>query len=250
MKYLEHTPNLTGVTVYGDHKDFEQLYDALHEIVGEEGEYPGFEGPRLRVLGMCYDIRHALMGNREIILIDNGINQDMMKYHSLIAPSHNAYLAFNVLWPELLFVTMALNEFVNIYASKRSTDTFRPTLGHRTIWDSSIASVRSFQAAVASLLLNSIPESSHARILRLMNDGFSTYESYATQYIDKLNGKFIRMTKEKREKNITIMVKRIAERGDDYQRVRAEVLEASKEYNCSMTEIRPIKDEYPEDFDW
>ncbi|MEI2400969.1 DUF6904 family protein, partial [Paenibacillus phytohabitans] len=91
---------------------------------------------------------------------------------------------------------------------------------------------------------------SHGRILRLMNDNFSSFGSYATQYVDKLNGKFIRMTKEKREKNLTVMVKRIAEKGDDYQRVRTEVLEAAREYNCSMTEIRPIKDDYPEDFDW
>lgn len=87
MLYLENTPNLTGVTVYGDHLDFEKLYDSLHKIVGEEREYPAYEGPRLRVLGVCYEIRQTLMGNREIKLIDNGITQEMMKFHSLIAPT-------------------------------------------------------------------------------------------------------------------------------------------------------------------
>lgn len=250
MIYLENTPNLTGVTVYGDHLDFEKLYDSLHIIVGEEGEYPDYEGPRLRVLGVCYEIRHALMGNREIKLIDNGITQDMMKFHSLIAPNHNAYLAFNVLWPELLFVTMALNDFVKIYARKVSKGNYYETLDHRAIWDSSIASVRSFQAAIASHLLNTIPETSHNRILRLMNHNYNVYGSYATQYIDKLNGNFIRMTKEKREKNITVMAKRIAEQGEAYQRVKSQVLEAAREYNCSMTEIQSVNDEYPDDFEW
>ncbi|MEH7383460.1 hypothetical protein V7138_23580 [Bacillus sp. JJ1533] len=250
MIYLENTPNFTGVAVYGDHFDFDKLYDSLHAIVGEEGEYPSYESARIRVLGICYDIRHSIMGDRDIVLIDNGITTDMMKYHSLIATSKNVYLGFNVLWPELLFVTMALNDFVKLYARKVSKDNYYETLDHRAIWDSSIASVRSFQAAIATHLLNSIPETSHGRILRLMNDNFSSFGSYATQYVDKLNGKFIRMTKEKREKNLTVMVKRIAEKGDDYQRVRTEVLEAAREYNCSMTEIRPIKDDYPEDFDW
>ncbi|WP_453989995.1 DUF6904 family protein [Bacillus nitroreducens] len=250
MIYLENTPNVTGVTVYGDQNDFDLLYNSLHKIVGEEGEYPSYEGPRLRVLGVCYDIRHALMGGREIKLVDNGLTPDIMKFHSIIAPNHNTYLGFNVLWPELLFVTMVLNDFVSLYARKISKDNYNGTQDHRVIWDPAVASVRGFQAAIATHLMNSIPETSHVRILRLMNDRFISFDYYATQYVDKLNGKFIRMTKEKREKNITIMVKRIAEQGDDYQRVREDVLEAAEEYNCSMTEIRPIKDEYPDDFEW
>ncbi|MEH7225985.1 hypothetical protein V7112_19405 [Bacillus sp. JJ1566] len=250
MIFLENTPNLTGVSVYGDQFDLDKLYDSLHTIVGEEGEYPAYESARLRVLGVCYDIRHAIMGDRKISLIDNGITPEIMKFHSVIAPKHNAYLGFNVLWPELLFVTMALNDFIKLYARKVSKGNYYETLDHRAIWDSSIASVRSFQAAIATHLLNSIPETSHVRILRLMNPTYNTFGSYATQYLDKLNGKFIRMTKEKREKNITVMAKRIAEQGDDYQDVKSDVLEAAREYNCSITEIQPIKDEYPDDFDW
>ena len=31
------------------------------------------------LLGVCYDIRHAFMGNRDIKLVDNGVHDEMMK---------------------------------------------------------------------------------------------------------------------------------------------------------------------------
>ena len=39
MIYVKNTPNNTGVAVYGDHRDFEGLYEALHDIVGNEDEF-------------------------------------------------------------------------------------------------------------------------------------------------------------------------------------------------------------------
>lgn len=41
MIYIKNTPNYTGVTVYGDHFDFEELYNSLHTIIGDEGEWSG-----------------------------------------------------------------------------------------------------------------------------------------------------------------------------------------------------------------
>lgn len=38
MNYLKNTPNYTGVTVYGDKMDFDELNEALHTVVGDEGE--------------------------------------------------------------------------------------------------------------------------------------------------------------------------------------------------------------------
>jgi hypothetical protein len=75
MIFLKNTPKHTGVTIYGDYMDFENLYDALHEIVGDENEFPRFHSARIRVLGVCYDLRHALMGDREIEFVDNGIDK-------------------------------------------------------------------------------------------------------------------------------------------------------------------------------
>jgi hypothetical protein len=45
------------------------------------------------------------------------------------------------------------------------------------------------------------------------------------------------------------MAKRIAEKGREYQELKAAVLDAARKYNCDITEIRPIF-EYPEFIDW
>lgn len=62
MLQIANTPNYAGIKVTGDFHDFDQLYEALHEIVGNEDENLAYYNARLRVLGLCYDLRHANMG--------------------------------------------------------------------------------------------------------------------------------------------------------------------------------------------
>jgi len=76
MIFVKNTPNNTGVAIYGDYMDFENFYEALHAVVGDEDEFVGFEAARIRVLGICYDIRYALMGDREIEFVDNGMDEE------------------------------------------------------------------------------------------------------------------------------------------------------------------------------
>lgn len=249
MIQVKNTPNYTGVTISGDFYDFEALYDSLHAIVGEEGEWQNYVGARLRVLGICYDIRHALMGNRDVMFVENGLDQGKMLHLSVVANDKNIYLSCNVLWPEILFVTMALNDFVRLYARKQAKGNYNALSDYRNIWDFSIATVRNFQAAIANCIKETIPQTSINRVFKLMNHDYSWFDHYATQYLDELNCKFIEMDAEKRLKNITIMAKRLTEKGREYKAVKEAVLEAAKEYNCDMTEIR-IPTEYPEIIAW
>ena len=117
MIYVKNTPNNVGVSIYGDCLDFDMLYDALHTIVGNEEQYTAYEAARIRVLGVCYDLRHALMGDREIEFVDNGIDDEKRKHMSVLASDKNVYLKINVLWSEMLFVTMVLNDFMRIIKS-------------------------------------------------------------------------------------------------------------------------------------
>jgi hypothetical protein len=249
MIQVKNTPNYTGVTISGDFYDFEALYNSLYAIVGDEWEWEDYVGARLRVLGVCYDIRHALMGDREVMFVENGLDQDKMKQLSVVAKDKNIYLTCNVLWPEILFVIMALNDFIRVYAKKQAKGNYNAMSDYRNIWDFSIATVRNFQAAIANCVKETIPESSINRVFKLMSHDYSWSEHYATQYLDELNCKFIEMDAEKRLKNITIMAKRLAEKGREYQAVKEAVLEAAREYNCHMTELRTTT-EYPETIKW
>ena len=56
MISVTNTLNNTGVTIHGDHMDFDELYDALHTVVGDEEEYPTLASARIRVLASVYEI--------------------------------------------------------------------------------------------------------------------------------------------------------------------------------------------------
>lgn len=249
MIQVKCTTNYLGVTICGDFYDFEALYDSLHTIVGDECEWVGYEGVRLRVLGVCYDIRHALMGHREVVFVENGLDPDKMRHLSIVANDKNIYLTCNVLWPEILFVTMALNDFIRLHAKKQAKNNYYAMNDYRNVWDTSIAIVRSFQAVIANCLKETIPETSVNRVVKLMIHDYSWFDNYATQYLDELNCKFIEMDAEKRLKNISIMAKRLAEKGREYQAVKEAVLDAARKYDCHMSEIRSPT-EYPEIIEW
>lgn len=239
MIFITNTPNSAGVTVHGDFLDINELYDALHAIVGDEDEYPSYEAARIRVLGVCYDLRHALMGDREIEFIDNGMDADKMKRLSTITHEQNVYLKINVYWPEILFITMALNDFILLNKKKCK----------HPQWDSTIATVRKLQAAVVECVKQKVSDASHKRMMNMMIRDYTWFDHYITQYLDMLNCRFLAMDKEKRLKNIPTIAKRLAEQGDEYREVKSEVLAAARAYNCSENDIS-LRLEYPEDIEW
>ncbi|MBO8138701.1 MAG: hypothetical protein H0Z40_11335 [Desulfotomaculum sp.] len=251
MIFAQNTPNNAGVAIYGDYMDFEKLYEALHTVLGDEDEFVECEAARIRVLAFCYDIRHALMGDREIEFIDNGIDEEKKKRMSLLTPEKNVYFKIYVLWPEMLFVTIALNEFLELYAQKLAKTKYSNSLftENKVIWDSSIAQVRMLQAAVAGCLKQTVSENVYARMLNIMNGRYVFVDRYITQYLDILNNRFLRMKKENRVKNLSNIAKRIVERGPEYRELETELMEEAKKYNCSVNDLRLDLD-FPEEIEW
>jgi hypothetical protein len=122
-------------------------------------------------------------------------------------------------------------------------------LDKRNIWDEAIAYVRIFQAAVAKCLKETVSETSFRRIMNLMNKDYTWFHDYTRQYLDIMNCRFINMDTEKRLKSIPTMAKRLAERGKEYEQVKAKVAAAAREYNTYEDNIKPPVD-YPEDYEW
>ncbi|WP_367760778.1 hypothetical protein [Ammoniphilus sp. 3BR4] len=127
---------------------------------------------------------------------------------------------------------MALNDFVRLYAGKNAKKSYDVMVDKRNIWDTSIAIVRVFQAAVIKCVKGTVSDASFTRMINLMNKDYSWFNRYATQYVDLLNCRFIDMDKAKRMKSIPTMAKRIAEKGDEYKQMESEVLAAARVYNC------------------
>lgn len=249
MIYFENTPNNVGVAIYGDYKDFDGLYDALHSIVGTEEDFFSHANARLRVLAVCYDIRHALMGNREIEFVENGMDEDRMKWMSVIAPENNVYYKIYVLWPEMLFVTMVLNDFVRLYAKRNTKSKYDYMFDKKNVWDGNIAHVRLFQAEFAKCIRENVSDASYKRMMNYMNKDHTWYDDYITQYLDVLNCRYLDMNNEKRIKKLSVMAKRLSEKNEEYIQLEYDVKKAAREYNTTLDNIKPPV-EYPVDFKW
>ena len=67
MLTVKTTDHLTGATICGNHSDLNTLYNALSNLVGNEGSYPEYDQCQLRILGLCYEIRHTYQGDRNTL---------------------------------------------------------------------------------------------------------------------------------------------------------------------------------------
>ncbi|WP_188206852.1 DUF6904 family protein [Alkalibacillus aidingensis] len=242
MLQITPTPNYSGLEIAGDYYDLEQLYEALHQVVGNEDEHLELYQARMRVLGLCYDIRHAFMGNREYTFVDNGLNEDAMEWLGLDDAKGNLYLTFPIYYPEILMIVMALNDFMDRYESQNAV---------LKQWDLTVQTVRKFQAAVIQSLQETLKPQTFKMMLNHMSKHSVRFDHYYTQYIDELNIRFLNWDKDQRLKNISIMAKRIAEQGKEYQKAKQQILEAAQESNCHPSEIR-YNEEYPDfdEIDW
>lgn len=74
MIKITNTPNLLGIAIHGDYEDLKALHIAMSDYLDfyfdhmkEPGAYNCYE----TILGLCYDIRHAYQGDRNIESIEN-----------------------------------------------------------------------------------------------------------------------------------------------------------------------------------
>jgi hypothetical protein len=253
MITIKNTENLVGVSISGDFNDLDKLVEAFYAITIDEisEKNKSHIGISTRVLGLCYDVRHALQGDREVELVENGMNEDKMRFHAIIAPKNNVYYKCNYLYPEMLFVMLALNELVKLRIRElvKSKYGYNDALDKNVIWDDKIATIRSFQAEFIKCVKEVLTEASFTRWLKLMNGDYINIEEITGQYVDLQNIKYINMNKEKRLKNLSIIAKRIIEFRTDaeHRGIKEAVDEAAKEHNCPEGDIRLIGLEYPEE---
>ena len=249
MLYAKNLPSNAGVEILGDPLDFDRLYDSLHEIVGREGEHEVYEGVGMRVLAVCYEIRHALMGDREIEFIDNGMDGERKRRMAVLAPDRNLYYKIRLLWPEALFVQAALNDYVRMYAKTKTKQYYDMMLQPKLAWDPTINQVRQFQTAVAACLQELVSPAAYSRMLNQLCKDYPWLGGYTWQYVDVLNHQFYAMSPEKRLKQLSTMAKRLGEWGTEYQAVRTAVQVSARHHGVHPNDIAPPVEPI-DDFAW
>lgn len=256
MIKLENTENLTGISIVGDYYDLDNLVEAFHTITVDEfsGKNSEYIEMSTRILSICYDIRHAYQGDREVVLMDNNMDEHKMKYHSIITNTTNVYYKCTCLYPEMIYTMLALNNLIDLRMKELTKKKYMPdmSLDKKVVWDKTIATIRSFQSEFALCMKELLTERQFSIWLRYMNeDSFLIYPMYH-QFLDVINVEYIHMSKEQKQNILNKISKRIAlfYDDDDYFAMEKSIDDAAKGFNCHKSEII-LKDlEYPEDIEW
>jgi hypothetical protein len=176
---------VSGVSISGDFYDLDALYDALVAIAIDEfsEKHRNYIDISMRLLGFCYDLRHAFQGDREIDFLDNMMDNDKMSFHSTITPKTNVQYKFNYLYPEMMFVMLAINALVMLRINdlNKSKYRFDRAFDKKVIWDEALATARSFQAKFTKCVKETLSEDAFARWLGFMNQNYLFIENIAGQ---------------------------------------------------------------------
>ena len=189
-------------------------------------------------------------GDRDMEYVETGMNRERMRWLGRIAPEQNLYYQVAVYYPELLFVTMALNDFVRLYAKKIARSAVFPLTDKRVLWDPAIAKVRLLQSQVDACLKDAISPASYKRIINLMHHDYPWMDNYYDQYLDLLNIRYLELEhREARKKALLTTVKRMVEQGPEYHRLIDSVREFARDSGCPVEAVN-LAEGYPDTIDW
>lgn len=255
MLQIAPTEHLTGVTVQGDFQDFDELVDSIYRLaeIDEEAE-DFYYGVKMRLLAACYEFRHAYMGDREILLEDNGMNEGLMKYHKKITPTQNIYYGMRLLFPEAIFLAAAVPEMYLFSCGKygKKGKQREPKLPGYLYGDylRDKANLDVFCAGVWQALGEVIGDDQLEKVLNWSKRIDGTYVDYVTQYIDKCNIELLKTPFEKRKDKLRGIAKRILVKPTGYQTMEADLKYWAKEYKTSIYELEAPGLVYPEEIEW
>jgi hypothetical protein len=249
------TEHLSGITLSGDYQDFTRFVDAVYDVACDyDSNFKDpYYGVKNMLLAVCYDVRHAYMGDREVILVENGINNEILRAHKLIAPQSNVYYSVNILFPQAVFVAAAIPTIVSHARScqhRKNTDEAelpRPTY-RDLLLDQAV--LFAFSDVVFAALAEAIGDDAVEKLEKALSYSYLCFEWYAVQYIDKCNLDLLKVAQEKRVQKLKSLSNSMIKKTTPYQKMESELRAAAIHYNCSIYEIQDERLEYPEEIEW
>lgn len=254
------TEHLTGITLEGEYDDFYEIVDCIYRMTGLPDGYDDmYWGVKNRLLGLCYDIRHAYQGDRNVVLHANGVHEELMKWHSMIVPTNNVHFSVEILFPEAVFVALSVPEmypysaqYYGARARKHEEDgafhanRYSDYLRDRALLDW-------LCSTILQALADVIGDDELEKLLRYRCRGYgyeNTFRNYVTHYIDRCNLEYVRTDPNKRAAKLRNIVKRIIQKPAAYENMRQELEYAARQHGCSIYQLDDPRMEYPEDIEW
>ncbi|MFJ7828072.1 DUF6904 family protein [Psychrobacillus sp. NPDC096623] len=239
MLALKNTENLTGALISGDYWDLDELCTALHRLTGNESRYLDWQGARMRLLRIIHDLRMAYQGTKNVESVGNGLKKDTMKNHDFIASQHNIYYSTEILWPDLIFALVAINDFIHLHKKYE----------HATDLDIHIVNVRKFQSLIAEGMKENMSEETYTSVIHYVLTSKAYVEEYAVQYIDLLNLSYIEMSRDQRIKTFDSIAHKIVIQSKDYNNFKSKILTELNKTKSTIHDFQ-MNIEYPEDIEW
>ena len=254
MLKVEATPHFGGIFVSGDFDDIDKLYDAVWEvaapIAGDDGYRDPLHFPAVNVLGLCYDLRHCYMGDREVMLHENGIRPGM-RLEGKAIPTKDVRYGVSILWTEALFNCAMLRVLCErrrreLTKGKRKTD----GVSAQARYNVPINHVTLYQSLVYDALAQAVSPNLHSRIMRLVTEADSIFQNYCTQYLYRFDAEFARSDEGKRRKLLGPTMKRILGGGEDYDEFCRDIRAFAAEHDCPVEHVSVDDGGWPDEIDW
>ena len=247
MLKIKSSPTLAGIEITGDKSDLKELADAVLFIIGDEDDYPGYESCRVKLLDLCGKLVFAVNGKA-----------------AMQCDGFDLYIC-RVLWPDALFDISCISDYLFLYAGNEFYLKNRQNIKKYSNEENEakiemsydyVDYIRFFQGAVRNELRRTIGKVRFCEFAstylyhHIFSGATKHYEHYATQYIDRLNTKYLKTPVSERRKMLSSVFAEILNRDLHHDRYREMVIKESKKAGVLPHRYIPTKFEYPKMIEW
>lgn len=245
MIKAEVTKNYNGITISGDYYDLSELVDAIYTITNIYDTSDKYYTFSTFFLGLCYDIRHASMGDREFELIDTGLKED--NWFDLDHKSKNIYFSFNYVMVGLLFPIFGFiyrkDELLEMYLNKNRTNVNEVIRTKKAI-----GILTSFCTLIIEKFYEFIGDDEASKLHRCASKNLFVND-FLGPFISKCDIDYLNTNKDKKKRKIVNILNHIIKQDSVYTNMKEVYEDYAFENNICINAL-DYNVEYPEEIDW
>lgn len=192
--------------------------------------------------GFLYEVRHAYQGQREVTLIENGLNQYTREYFDLKkkdVTDNNIHFSFNYLLPDILLDMILIKHFIK-KVSKKEND----------IYNQYMNMVNYFYSLVLNSLKEMLTETKFNKVKKGLLNSVIGDKIFIPQWFEIIAIDYSKMTKKQREKEFMHVASAIYDYDlyEDYLKMKLDMEKICKDKGCTLDDLH--YEEYPEEIEW
>lgn len=263
MLTAELTPHQVGIKISGTHADFEHIYDAIWNVTvttdptdkSRAQGTPEEAETSTRLLALCYDLRHAAMGTRNVEFVDNGFGEWAMSNSGKVGPRQNVVFSFEVFVPEMLYDLMAMGYLSQLHRCRlagRKRWTRNLPDSPKLHFDEDALAVDLLCAKVMAAFERKLSSGNFSRVRKQVYEGAEHVCGMYTHWVDEMCRRWFSGLHDGRD--MADIATDLARYYDDpfYEDLVDSVNNAAREQGVAPTDVRDQSIEWPDemDVDW